>query len=131
MNPHKGSSLRSFFEELGEWDEVEALAQKKIVAETLRRRMTAQKMSKSELAKRMQTSRSQVDALLDAENPGLTILTLSRASRVLGLRAEIQFFDTAKRTRSQRRIITRKATAKAMKGVSRKPPRKQQREHAG
>jgi hypothetical protein len=39
MNPHKGSSLRSLFQELGEWDEVEALAQKKIVAEALRRQM--------------------------------------------------------------------------------------------
>lgn len=30
-NPHKGSSLRSLFEELDEWNEVEALAQRKKV----------------------------------------------------------------------------------------------------
>jgi hypothetical protein len=50
MNPHKGSSLRSLFEELGEWDEVEALTQKKIIAETLRR----------EMAKRHITARSRL-----------------------------------------------------------------------
>lgn len=32
-NPHVGSSLRSLFEELGEWEEVEALTQKKILAQ--------------------------------------------------------------------------------------------------
>ncbi len=29
-NPHMGSTLQSFFEERGEWEEVEALAKKKI-----------------------------------------------------------------------------------------------------
>ncbi|HTQ42792.1 MAG TPA: helix-turn-helix transcriptional regulator [Polyangiaceae bacterium] len=128
MNPHKGSSLRSFFEELGEWDEMEALAQKKIVAETIRRRMAAQHMTKSELAKRMQTSRSQVEALLDTENPGLTMLTLSRASRALGLRAVIQFFEATER-RLHREPIARKVAAKSVKGMSGKAARKQ-RVHA-
>jgi antitoxin HicB len=91
MNPHKGSSLRSFFEELGEWDEVEALAQKKIVAETLRREMDKKHITKTALAKRMGTSRSQLDAILNENDPGLTITSLSRVSFALGLRPEIRF----------------------------------------
>jgi hypothetical protein len=91
MNPHKGSSLRSLFEELGEWDEVEALTQKKIVAETLRREMAKKKVTKSALAKRMATSRSQLDAILDSNDPGLTLLSLSRAAFALGLTPEIRF----------------------------------------
>jgi len=91
MNRHKGSSLRSLFEELGEWDEVEALTQKKIIAETLRREMSRRHITKSQLAKRMATSRSQLDAILDASDPGLTLVSLSRASFALGLRPEIRF----------------------------------------
>ena len=85
-NPHEGSTLRSLFEELGEWDEVEARIEKRVIAETLRREMTKQKVTKSELAKRMDTSRSQVDAILNGEDAGLTLLSLSRASYALGLR---------------------------------------------
>jgi plasmid maintenance system antidote protein VapI len=90
-NKHKGSSVRSFFEETGEWEEVEALAQKKVVAETLRRQMEKDKVTKAELARRIQTSRSQVDALLNADDPGLTLMTMVRASFALGLRPDIRF----------------------------------------
>ena len=91
MNKHKGSSLRSLFEELGEWDEVEALTTKKVVAEALRRQMKKDKVTKSVLAKRMATSRTQVDAILNASDPGLTLVSLSRAAFALGLRPEIHF----------------------------------------
>jgi antitoxin HicB len=96
MNAHKGSSLRSLFEELGEWDEVEALTQKKVIAETLRREMVKKKITKSVLAKRMATSRSQLDAILDGSDPGLTLVSLSRVSFALGLRPEIRFKARAK-----------------------------------
>jgi len=39
-NPHLGTTLRSFFEELGEWDEIEASTERKggrMVAATLRK----------------------------------------------------------------------------------------------
>ena len=93
-NPHEGSTLQSFFEELGEWEDVEALAQKKIIAETLRREMVRQHVTKSELAKRMETSRSQLDAILNGDDPGLTLVSLSRASFALGLRPENQLHVT-------------------------------------
>jgi plasmid maintenance system antidote protein VapI len=91
MNASKGTSLRSFFEELGEWDEVEALATKKIVAEVLRREMVKKHVTKSALAKRMATSRSQLDAILDEADPGLTLVTLSRVAFALGLQPQISF----------------------------------------
>ncbi len=90
-NAHEGATLQSFFEELGEWEEVEALAQKKIISETLRREMVKKNVTKSELAKRMDTSRSQLDAILNGDDPGLTLVSLSRASFALGLRPEIRF----------------------------------------
>jgi antitoxin HicB len=113
-NPHEGSTLRSLFEELGEWDEVEARIEKRVIAETLRREMTKQHVTKSELAKRMDTSRSQVDAILNGEDAGLTLLSLSRASYALGLRPEIRFTS---------RGITRPATTRTKNRSGRAPRR--------
>ena len=90
-NPHEGSTLQGLFEELGEWDEVEARVENRVIAETLRREMAKQHVTKSGLAKRMDTSRSQVDAILNGEDAGLTVVSLSRASYALGLRPEIRF----------------------------------------
>jgi len=70
-NPHEGSTLQGLFEELGEWDEVEARVENRVIAETLRREMAKQHVTKSGLAKRMDTSRSQVDAILNGEDAGL------------------------------------------------------------
>jgi antitoxin HicB len=113
-NPHEGSTLRSLFEELGEWDEVEARIEKRVIAETLRREMTKQHVTKSELAKRMDTSRSQVDAILNGEDAGLTLLSLSRASYALGLRPEIRFTSSG---------ITRPATTRTKNRSGRAPRR--------
>ena len=47
-------------------------------------------VSKAELARRMQTSRSHVDRLLDPGNTSVTLATLARASAALGLRLQIK-----------------------------------------
>ena len=41
-------------------------------------------LSKSELAGRLQTSRSQLDRLLDPENTAVTLASLERLARALG-----------------------------------------------
>jgi plasmid maintenance system antidote protein VapI len=51
--------------------------------------MTDQNISKSEMAKRLKTSRSQLDRLLDPENESITLQTASRAAAVLGMTLEI------------------------------------------
>jgi transcriptional regulator with XRE-family HTH domain len=79
------------FEELGEWDDVVLLAQKKIIAEKIRRAMAKQRMTKAALANRMGTSRSQVEAILDPNESGLTLQSLSRAAFALGLEPSITF----------------------------------------
>jgi antitoxin HicB len=95
-NKHIGSSVRSFFEERGEWDEVQALAQKKIIAEVFRRKMEKDKITKAELAKRMATSRSQLDAILNAEDAGLTLTSIMRICAALALRPDFRFTETRK-----------------------------------
>jgi antitoxin HicB len=92
-NKHIGSSVKSFFEERGEWEEVQALAQKKIIAEVFRRKMEKDKVTKAELAKRMDTSRSQLDAILNAEEAGLTLTSILRVCAALGLEPNFRFTE--------------------------------------
>jgi len=89
MNKHMGTTLDSLFEELGEKEEVELLTQKKVLAMQLRRQMEAERVSKTDLARRMKTSRTEVYNLLDPSDTGVTLATMSRASRALGMRLAI------------------------------------------
>lgn len=83
MNPHHGSTLDSLFEELGEQEEVEALAAKKILAIQAGRRMKALGLTTTRLAERMHTSRNQVLRCLDQDDAGITLKMLFRLSRAL------------------------------------------------
>ena len=48
-----------------------------------------QNISKTDMAKRLKTSRSQLDRLLDPDNETITLQTASRAAAVLGMTLEI------------------------------------------
>jgi antitoxin HicB len=86
-----GSSFDDFLKEDGIYDEVETTAIKRVIAWQLEKAMKAKRMSKLQMARRMKTSRSQLDRLLDPGHSGVTIETLARAAQVLGrhLRLEI------------------------------------------
>lgn len=86
MKKHVGSTLDSLLEELGEKEEVGLLAQKKILALKIERAMAKKKMSKKRLAEAMHTSRTVVHRLLDPKDTGVTLATLWKASRALGVK---------------------------------------------
>ena len=65
-------------------EEVEARAIKEIIAWQLIEEMEKQNLSKATMAKRMQTSRSALDRLLDPENTSVTLHTMQKAAAVLG-----------------------------------------------
>jgi len=46
--------------------------------------MKERKLSKSEMSKRMQTSRAALDRLLDPDNDGVTLSTLRKAAAAVG-----------------------------------------------
>lgn len=83
QNKHRGSSLESLFEELGEAEEVHALAQKKVLAIRIQKAMQARDMTQTELARRMKTSRTVVHRLLDPSDTGVTLTTIAKASKAL------------------------------------------------
>jgi hypothetical protein len=54
--------------------------------------MARQKLTKTQMAVRMKTSRRQLDRLLDPDNPSVTLSTLRRAASAVGrnLRVELE-----------------------------------------
>ena len=84
-----GSTLESLLREDGLYEEVKNDAIKAVLAYKLMEAMKAQNLSKARMAERMETSRSQLDRLLDPENEGVTLHTLKRAAAALGLRLEL------------------------------------------
>jgi predicted XRE-type DNA-binding protein len=86
---HLGSTLDDFLEEEGILAETEAIAWKRVIAYQINQLMEEQKLSKAEMARRMQTSRAAVDRLLDPENDSATLITLEKAALVLGKRLQV------------------------------------------
>jgi DNA-binding Xre family transcriptional regulator len=81
---HIGSSLDDFLKKEGMYEEVTARAIKRVIARQLDALMNAEGLTKSELARRMDTSRAQLDRLLDPENESVTLGTLARAAQAVG-----------------------------------------------
>jgi len=92
-NPHIGSSFDDFLAEEGIEAPVVDRACRKVIAHLVARWMGQLGVSKSEMARRMETSRQAVDRLLDPNGPGLTIDTLERAALAVGKRVVIDFED--------------------------------------
>jgi len=86
MNKHIGSSLTSLFDETGEAPDMDLLTQKKLLAVKIQRAMEKKRMSQTELAKAMETSRTVVHRLLDPADTGVTLATVAKASKALGVR---------------------------------------------
>jgi len=85
-NKHIGSSLDSFLSEEGLLNEVTATAAKRVLAWQLQQAMEEKELSKSELARQLDTSRAAVNRLLDPENVSVNLQTMDKAARALGKR---------------------------------------------
>jgi antitoxin HicB len=86
-----GSSFDDFLKEDGIYEEVTARAIKRVIVRQLGVLMQEEGLTKAALAKRMRTSRTQLDRLLDPENESVTLGTLTRAAHAVGrqLRMEL------------------------------------------
>lgn len=84
-NPSLGSSFNDFLKEDGIYDEVTAVAIKRSLALELERAMETQAITKVEMARRMETSRSQLNRLLDPTNDRIQLDTLYKAASALGM----------------------------------------------
>jgi antitoxin HicB len=86
-----GSLFDDFLKKEGIYEEVTARAIKRVIARQLDALMEEEGLTKTELAKRMKTSRAQLDRLLDPDNESVTLATLTRAAQAVGrqLRMEL------------------------------------------
>jgi antitoxin HicB len=89
-NPHIGDSFDDFLKEEGIYEDVQTTAIKRVLASQLSRAMKAHKLTKVEMARRMRTSRVQLDRLLDPDNDSVTLATLRRAAAVVGREVRLE-----------------------------------------
>ena len=87
---HIGSSFDQWFADEGIRADVDAAALKAVIAWQVERGMDEKKMSKSEMARAMRTSRAALDRLLDPKNESVTLRRMARAAKVLGKRLKLE-----------------------------------------
>lgn len=90
-HPNHGSFLEDFLKEDGNLEAATAIAVKRVIAWQLQQEMEKRKLTKSAMAKKMETSRVQLDRVLNPEDGNVTLETLQRAARAVGkeLRLEL------------------------------------------
>ncbi len=85
-----GSSFDDWLKEEGIYEDVTASAIKKVIAWQIEQAMKEQQLSKSEMAKRMHTSRAALDRLLDPQNDAVTLNTLYKAATAIGRQVRLE-----------------------------------------
>lgn len=89
-NPYIGETFDAFLKEEGIYEDVQTTAIKRVLASQLEQAMKARKLTKIEMARRMRTSRVQLDRLLDPDNDSVTLATLRRAAAVVGREVRLE-----------------------------------------
>jgi antitoxin HicB len=84
VNSRTGSSFDAFLRKQHIFDEVQAAAVKRALAEAVAEAMMDSKLSKVEVARRMGTSRSQLDRVLDPAYTAVQLDSLIKAASAVG-----------------------------------------------
>ena len=87
---HIGSNFDDFLREERLLDVAEATAIKRVIAFQIAQEMKRRKLTKSEMASRMKTSRAALERLLDPTNSSVTLSTLERAALALGKKLRVE-----------------------------------------
>jgi antitoxin HicB len=90
MNRYTGSDFDGFLREEGILEEVTARAHKRLLALQLDEAMEQSRITKTQLAEKLQTSRSQLDRLLDPDNTAVTLDSLERLARAVGRELKVE-----------------------------------------
>jgi antitoxin HicB len=88
-NPHRGSSLADLLKEDGTYEEVSARAAMRAVSENFRQKFEERKITRTDFARLMGSSRTAVNRLLSGRVESVTLKTLVKAASALGV--EITF----------------------------------------
>lgn len=85
-----GSKFDDFLKEENLFEEVQAAAVKRVIAYQIVEEMKRKKLTKTEMANRMKTSRAALERLLDPDNASITLITLERAASALGKKLKVE-----------------------------------------
>jgi predicted XRE-type DNA-binding protein len=89
-NKHSGSSLDDWLEEESLLEDATAVAVKRVIAWQILQAMEKQQITKTDMAKRMHTSRAALNRLLDESDTSVTLMTLASAAAALGKKMQFQ-----------------------------------------
>ena len=85
-----GSNFDDFLKEEGLFEETQETAIKRVLAYQIEQAMLEKKLSKTAMAKKMQTSRSALERLLDPCNDSVTLQTMRKAAQAVGRSIRIE-----------------------------------------
>mgnify|MGYP000878880640 FL=1 len=85
-----GGAFEDFLKEENIETEVRNETIKRLISYNLLTEMKSQNINKTEMAKKMDTSRSSLDRLLNPKNDSVTLATLTKAANVLGKKLVLQ-----------------------------------------
>lgn len=88
--PHLGSTLASLLGEDGSYEDAKYDAIQSVLAHRLENEMKEQNLSKAGIAKRMETSHSQLDRLTDPEYEDTTLKSRKHAAAAVEMRLELE-----------------------------------------
>ena len=88
---HIGSKFDDFLKEDNIREKMQSAAIKRVVAYQIAEEMKRNRLTKTEMATRMKTSRAALERLLDPENASITLFTLERAASALGKKLKVEF----------------------------------------
>lgn len=87
---HIGSSFDSWLHEEGLYEEVTAAAIKRVLARQVAAAMKERNLTKAAMARKMETSRSALDRLLDPTYEAITLNTLQKAAAAVGRQLRLE-----------------------------------------
>jgi hypothetical protein len=87
---HLGSQFDDFLREEKLLEAAEAVAVKRVIAFQIAQQMKRRKLTKTQMALRMKTSRAALERLLDPTNASVSLATLERAALALDMRLRVE-----------------------------------------
>jgi DNA-binding Xre family transcriptional regulator len=87
---HWGSTLDDFLKEEGIYEEAKTQVAKEMIAWQIERAMKEKRLTKKRMAELMQTSRTQIDRLLNPKDHNVTLATLEKAATIVGRQLRLE-----------------------------------------
>jgi predicted XRE-type DNA-binding protein len=87
---HWGSTLNDFLKEEGIYEEAKTQVAKEMIAWQIQQAMKKKGLTKKRMAELMETSRTQIDRLLNPRDHNVTLATLEKAAAIVGRQLRLE-----------------------------------------